>query len=139
MKRALLLATLLPIVAYSPFFMGGILPVWLNLVLFVGAIVAALMLTSWWSFRTPIQRKASQVMRWAGILLYLIIVVGLVDVVMLASGASSAVIVGGEGWGDLIAFVTWAIFIIPAAYIVGTALIFIAHRINRPVSVKEPT
>lgn len=128
----LILAIVLPLVAYLPFALGNYVPVWLNVALFISALFAAIVSILWWTYKSKAARLAAKIMRAIGTLLYLIIVVGLVDVALLTLGVQSVVIVGGEGWGDLIAFISWAVFIIPACYIVGTTLLFVAQHIDRP-------
>jgi len=85
-----------------------------------------MVLTVRWALSKVLKKRLSQVLAAAGVMLYVVIAIGLVDVVSLASGVGPFIITGGEGWADLIAFVTWAIFIIPVCYIVGTTLLFLA-------------
>jgi hypothetical protein len=132
MKHMLILAIALPLVAYLPFAFGNYVPVWLNVTLFISALFAAIVSVLWWTYKSKATRPAAKIMRAIGTLLYFIIVVGLVDVALLTLGVPSVVIVGGEGWGDLIAFISWAVFIIPASYIIGTTLLFVAKHIDRP-------
>lgn len=87
-----------------------------------------MVLTTRWTLPTLPKRRISQVIGTAGVVLYAVIAIGLVDVVALASGVGPFIITGGEGWANLIAFVSWAIFIIPVCYIVGTTLLFLVRH-----------
>lgn len=132
MKHMLILAIVLPLVAYLPFALGNYIPAWLNAGIFVGALFAAVVSMLWWVYKTRAVRLASKIMRSIGTVLYLTIVVGLVDVTLLTLGAKPVVIVGGEGWGDLIAFISWAVLIIPVCYVLGAVLLFVSRHLDRP-------
>jgi hypothetical protein len=129
MGKTLLIALALGLGAYIPFVFGQWLPFWLNILLFAGFFLAAMVVTFKRTFKKPTQRmKLVRVLQVVGSVAYIVVVIGLIDVSTLAFTGTPVILVGGEGWADLIAFLSWALFIIPLHYILGTALLVVSQR-----------
>lgn len=131
MGKTLLLALALGLGAYVPFVFGQWLPFWLNILLFVGFFIAALITTLVRTLKKPVRRPMLvRVLQVIGSVAYGVIAIGLVDVSVLGLTGAPVILVGGEGWADLIAFLSWSLFIIPVHYILGTTLLVISERVG---------
>lgn len=125
MRRTLIIAILLPIVAYLPIMTGGFLPVWLNVGVFVGCLTAAIISTS--SHVIHIHSTSSvqlrTLLRVSGFVLYGVVLFAIADLLLVLFASYSIIYGASTGSLDLTTFVFYSFFVIPVCYIVGTYLL----------------
>ncbi len=138
MKKFLWFAIISPIIAYVPLLSAGALPREVNIVvlplfLLIGIGAGVYVLT-----HTKGTRRKRMVLLVLAAGVYLIEMLGILDLVLLFSGGRPVIMQSsGEGFADLATFVTWVLIVIPFTYIASLILVSISYRSQQPRITKK--
>lgn len=132
MKKLLWLALIVPILAYIPFLGLSREAVGLNGFIFGLFLFIGIGLGITFHVKTKLKSTAKLILVSVAGLAYVTIAMGITDIALLTTGQRPVFLQSsGEGFSDLATFASWAIVLIPIAYVVSSITIVTAYFLQR--------